>query len=174
MTKLPRSRPVPVVLSTNLTPRAGGFTLIEVVLVLTLFSTLLASTISLVTIVKRSDRQASRSFQHRQDIRRFADDVRRDLHRGDDVQINGNEVVIRNQREVLQTIYEIRSNTTIARVVLDSDQNSIASEIYQVGIEAQIEVQWLQEDRLIQWTLTETNRESQPLVIAAALRSTSP
>lgn len=148
-----------------------GFTLIELMLVLTLVTTLLASTISLMTIVKRSDHQARRSFQNRQDIRRFADDVRRDLRSASNVQIRGKDVLIGSQSQTTQTTYKIRPGTSIARVVVDSDQDSATQETYGVGIGAEIEVKWLEQDRLIQWTITDTNQRKQPIEIVSALRN---
>ena len=151
---------------------ARGFTLIELVLVLALVATLLGSTISLMTIVKRSDQQAKRSFQTRRDIRRFADDVRRDLHSASKVQIQGTQtqgtgVLVVTENQTPPTTYEIRPGTVIVRVVGDSATH----ERYDIGIEAKVDVKWLEVDRLIQWTITEANPKRQPIVIVSALGS---
>lgn len=150
-----------------------GFTLIEVLLVLTLVSTLLASTISLMMIVKKSDKQAARTLQNRHDIRRFADDIRRDLQSEREVRIQGSDLLIDNESESSQTTYRVRSGSAIDRVVTDADQKPTARETYEVGIHAKIEVRWLEEDRLIQWTIVESNRKSRPIQIVAVLRSES-
>lgn len=152
--------------------RRGGFTLIELVLVLTLTSALLGGVIGLMSIARGSDQQSIRNLVQRQEIRRFADDIRRDLRRSENSALTVDEFVLSDASQNRRILYQIDSGSTIIRTIRDDNDLVVLRDKYSVGNNARIEVDWLEDAQTIRWAITEADRPNHPIQIIAAGRST--
>lgn len=148
----------------------AGYTLIEVLLVLSLVSSLLGGTIGLMSIVQKSDKNSKQSFVIRQELRRFADDIRRDIHAANDVSIDESILTLSRASSEQSIIYRVDSKTSVSRVILNADESSAARDEYTIGRDAVMQIESLGDGNLVQWTITESDRPNLPIRIITATR----
>ncbi|MCS7469859.1 prepilin-type N-terminal cleavage/methylation domain-containing protein [Stieleria sp. ICT_E10.1] len=150
----------------------GGFTLIELLLVLTLTASLLGGVISLVSIARQSSLRATQNQFHRQEIRRFADDVRRDVRHAARSVVKDGELVLTAATLGRTITYRIDDESLVQRRVVESNDSAPSVDSYAFGKDARVDVRWLEEIRAVRWTITPTQRPKQPIEILASERST--
>lgn len=148
--------------------RRGGFTIIEVITVLVVAIALLGGAVSLMAIAGRSHQQSKQNLLRRQGIRRFAEDLRRDVSLADDRKINDGKLVLINSALGAEVSYRPDSRTAIIRNVQKTENEIASSDQYIVGRDATIEVNWIDEINAVQWTITEAGSGNQPIEIIAA------
>ncbi|TWT92243.1 prepilin-type N-terminal cleavage/methylation domain-containing protein [Neorhodopirellula pilleata] len=150
----------------------SGFTLIEIVLVLSLVGSLLAGTIGLMSIASESTKQAKERRLSRSEIRRFADDVRRDVAEADEVTVEGEVMTISNGTPPTTIIYRIEPGQIRRTKQTQSDDTSDqeSRDRYLVGPMFNIQTALKDDNRIVQWTLTQIERPEDPLKIMAARR----
>ncbi|SMP58615.1 prepilin-type N-terminal cleavage/methylation domain-containing protein [Neorhodopirellula lusitana] len=153
---------------------SSGFTLIELMVVLSLVSTLLGGAIGLIAVVRQSESQAKLNLENRQGIRRFADDVRRDvaLARRIEVDAKGQEkkMVIVRQADSPRIEYQAGPGSQIHRVVINESQEPLGQDSYLIGTNATIDVELLDETNSVRWTITEKDGGAPPIAILAVRR----
>ncbi|MCM2373161.1 prepilin-type N-terminal cleavage/methylation domain-containing protein [Aporhodopirellula aestuarii] len=149
---------------------SAGYTLIEVLVVLSLVSSLMGGTIGLMSIVQKSDKTSKQGFSVRQELRRFADDVRRDTHSASDVQTDQTSLTLSRESSTQPIVYRVESTTSVSRVVLNPDESSVTRDEYAIGRDAGIQIELLDNNKLVQWTITESDRPNAPIRIVAARR----
>ncbi len=152
-----------------------GFTLIEIVTVLVLLTALLGGTISLVSVASGSDKQSKANLIQRQELRRFADDFRRDAHTTADLSaVSTNESSISFAAAAGgKVIYQIQSSSTVTRTAEDSEGNLVGSDSYGIGIDGEIEIRRPEASDLIEWTIIDSNTTNEAIRIVAAVEETS-
>ncbi|WP_197455240.1 prepilin-type N-terminal cleavage/methylation domain-containing protein [Stieleria neptunia] len=150
----------------------NGFTLIELLLVLTLTATLLGGVIGLLSIARQSSQQAAQNQFHRQEIRRFADDIRRDVHHAERSVLSDGELVLTAASPDRTTTYRIEDESVVRRRVVESNDSAQSVDSYAFGKDANVDVRWLEELRAVRWTITSKQRPQQPIEILASERST--
>ncbi len=150
------------------TPRRMGFTLIEMLLVLTLLASLLGATIGLMSIARTSNQQAKKELLSRQQIRRFADDVRRDVRSAQELEVVDGKLILSNEEPSRRTVYSVESGSTIRRHIEDASVQVPLTDHYRFNDSIKIEVQTMDPIGAVQWTLTQSDRPSQPIQILAS------
>lgn len=151
----------------------SAFTLIEILVVLSLTTALMGIAIGLVNLASDSNQNAQQSFLHRQEIRRFANELRRDMHQslGSEVSDDQRSVTITSQDQRIR--YQVDSSpnsnhATLSREVIGTDGESLSSDSYSVMVVGQIEVRQLKQYNAVQWTITDGDRPDMPLQIIAS------
>ncbi len=158
-------------------PRSGcakistGFTLIELLLVLTLTASLLGGVISLVSVARQSSLQATQNQFHRQEVRRFADDVRRDVRHAERSVVKDGELVLTVTTSDRTITYQIDEESLVQRRLVESNDSAQSVDSYAFGDDAKVDVRWLEDIRAVQWTITSRQRPKQPIEILASERS---
>ncbi len=150
----------------------NGFTLIEMVLVLTLTSTVLGGTIGLMSLARRSNQQANQNLLQRREIRRLTDDIRRDIRLAESSTVADGELVLSNTSLDWEIVYSVESNSSVGRRVEKMTEPAVQRDNYAIGVSARIDVQWLDEFNAVQWTITETDSPNEPIQIIASRRLT--
>lgn len=150
------------------TPRRMGFTLVEMLLVLTLLASLLGATIGLMSIARTSNQQAKKELLSRQQIRRFADDVRRDVRSAQELEVVDGKLILSNEEPNRRTVYSVESGSTIRRHIEDSTAQVPLTDHYDIGDSMKIEIQTMDPIGAVQWTFTQSDRPSQPIQILAS------
>lgn len=151
-----------------------GFTLIELLLVLVLTASLLGGTIGLISIAGVSNQHAKQNQRLRQEIRRFADDFRRDMRLAEQCVLANSEVVLQDTSASLQIRYTIESESGIIRRVHKNETAQESIDHYQFLGCDRIEVQPIgqaEPANPVQWTISQSNRSMEPIRIIAAHRS---
>ena len=148
-----------------------GFTLIELLLVLALTSALLGGTIGLTSIARGSNQLAKQNLLKRQEIRRFADDIRRDIRLAESSNVADGELVLSNTSLDWRIVYQVESNSSVSRSVEKMNNPTVMRDDYTIGISARIEIQWLDGINAVRWTVTEMDSPNQPIQIMASQRS---
>jgi len=146
----------------------AGTTLVELVLTLSLVSVLLGGMVGLASIIRTSDQRSTTDRSNRQEIRRFADDVRREIHIADEIDVQSDGIVLSNTTQATKTTYRVVSGSVISRTVETDGDSVSARDVYTLGRELETKIESLEEDRLIRWTLTESDRLLRPVVIDAS------
>lgn len=157
--------------STGASQGRSGFTLIELLLVIALTTSLLGGTIALLSIVRESNQQASQDLFQRTEIRRFADDIRRDFRLADSRSLADGELALSSTALGWEIAYRIESDLSVGRSVERLGDPTVSRDSYTIGKDAEIEVRWIDAINAVQWTITETDRPSQPIRIIASQRS---
>lgn len=155
----------------------AGFTLIEMVLVLTLLTTILGGTIGLMTVVRSSDHRAAQNALNRQDLRRFADDIRRDVRAAEEITLENSQLILTHASSEETIVYHVDSNAVVSRSIKSPSDSSAppgnaSQDHYVIGREADIQIQVPGESDTVRWTITEADRPQQPVEILAQRRST--
>lgn len=145
----------------------GGFTLIELLMVLSLIASILGGTISLMTLVRGSDQQSQQNLLRRSEVRRFADDVRRDVHAADEINIEKKELVLKSAGSDSLIRYRTGSRATIERETMSADQSVIARDQYALADDADIRIESSEQDRSVRITIDELNSNARTIEIIA-------
>lgn len=145
-----------------------GFTLIEVVLALSLVGGLLTGILGVLSLVQQSERSAGESVIHLQSIRRFADDVRRDVHECESLQLQKGQLQCALEDSKLVT-YEIQSDNVVTRT-LRVDLKTMATETYHLFEAGQVDLQSIDDGRAILCTISDSQRPQRPYTILASRR----
>ena len=149
-----------------------GFTIIELLIVLAVTSSVLGGTIGLISIAQGSNQQSKQNLFQRQEIRRFADDMRRDIRRAESSTLSDGKLVLLDTSLDREVAYQVESDSVVRRSEENIEARSVARDGYNIGISARITVQWLDEINAAQWTITENERLVQPIHIIASHRTT--
>ncbi|PAY19790.1 hypothetical protein CKO51_09280 [Rhodopirellula sp. SM50] len=139
---------------------------------LTLTASLLGGVISLVSIARQSSLEATQNQLHRQEIRRFADDVRRDVRHASRSVVKDGELVLTHATSDRTITYQIGEESLVQRRLVESNDSAQSVDSYTFGKDAKVNVQWLEEIRAVRWTIALTQRPQQPIEILASERST--
>ncbi|TWT64818.1 prepilin-type N-terminal cleavage/methylation domain-containing protein [Allorhodopirellula solitaria] len=150
-----------------------GFTLIEVLLVLVLVSSLLAGVAGLLSLVRVSNQNGSSRSLHRHEIRRFANDLRRDMHSTQNAGMSNGELTLTSEDPSWEVVYRVEDGTLSRRKQNDADPPVVSTDRYGIDGEATIDLEWLEEGSEIQWTITSPDRSEDPVQIVASRRSDS-
>jgi prepilin-type N-terminal cleavage/methylation domain-containing protein len=146
----------------------SGFTLIELMVVFSLLASVLVGTLTLLSLIRRSGDQADEDFRIRQEFRRFAGDLRRDVYQASDLKINP-----RDSKAVLQVAeksieYRFVAPSTLTRMV-DSESTSNPRDQYDFGREFDVTLQSIDDGQTIQWSFQDRNKNKVPIQIMATL-----
>lgn len=156
--------------SIRATCRCNGFTLVELLLVLVLTSSLLGATIGLMSLVSRSHKQATQSLFQRQEIRRFADDLRRDVRSAETSALVDGKLILSYASPVREIVYSVQSASAVSRAIKGTKGTDAPLDHYRFGVLANIDVQSLDLTNAVQWTLTQSDRPGRPIQIIASPR----
>lgn len=149
--------------------RRDGFTLVEMLLVLTLTTSLLAGAIGLLTVLSKSNRQAQQNLSLRQEIRRFADALRSDVRVATRTETTDLRLVI-DHGEADETIsYEIGDSGTVERVVTGPDDERISGDRFRISRDGSISIESVESSGVsaVRWTIVENHGNSPPIQIFA-------
>jgi len=148
-----------------------GFTLIEVLLVLVLLSALLSATIGLISIAGASQRSSKGGLSQRQEIRRFAGDLRRDVRESETSSIASDSLVLTDDSNETRTEYQIESESTVSRAVITKEGATQSNDLYRFEPAAKIEMKRLKKSETVQWVITSDRPAESPFEILASRRS---
>lgn len=144
-----------------------GFTLIEILLVLSLLGCLLGGTIGLIKIIRDSDQAAKQSHITRQEIRRFANDLRRDVRSADQLAIEEAKLVINTDSPPSEIRYQITANQVERTKSIEPDEIRHSQDRYLIGPDHSSGLKLLENDTAVTWTFTQTDRPDEPIEIIA-------
>ncbi|MFG0268111.1 MAG: type II secretion system protein J [Rhodopirellula sp. JB055] len=161
-----------------------GFTLIETLVTLAVVVAMLGGTLGLVSFIRTSSRHATVATLGRQEIRRLANDIRRDVAGSDHVEMDGSQLVLEFSNSDSRIVYDFGSEPAFARTVESTspstDEAVKASDRYLINERSQVELrlQPLSQDgtdserktSLVELTVTLPDRPNQPIQILAAPR----
>ncbi len=156
--------------SINAEARPYGFTLIELLLVLSLLSSFLAGTIGLISVVRDSERAAKQNLTRRMELRRFANDLRRDMAAATSFKISDSQLAIALKTPVWQIVYRTESNQTISRKVTSADDSATAHDRYVISNDAEMSVTSLDNGDTVEWSIRELGQADAPTQIMATNR----
>ncbi|KAA1261241.1 hypothetical protein LF1_37870 [Rubripirellula obstinata] len=144
-----------------------AYTLLEMVVVLSLMGMLLGGTVMLMTVIRQSERDAAKALLHRREIVRFADELRGDVLVASDVQIADDQVTIEQSTRDKTIVYQADGLTMISRSVSSGADSGISNDTYTVGQRSEFSsTSYLDRDGLV-WTLTATDRPDLAIEILA-------
>jgi prepilin-type N-terminal cleavage/methylation domain-containing protein len=146
----------------------SGFTLIEILVVVSMLAMLLAGILSLVTLIRQSSERADKDLLIRQEIRRFAENLRHDVHRSSNLTLDaeGSKLTLKNAEKSID--YEFVSPSTITRT-LNSDSMPLARDRYGIGYDLNVILQSLDDGKTVQCTFEDRERNGIPIQIAATI-----
>ncbi|QEF99090.1 hypothetical protein Mal15_31500 [Stieleria maiorica] len=150
-----------------------GYTLIELLLVLALASALLGGVIGLMTIARKSDGAAEENLFRRQEIRRFAGDLRRDVRAAGEIDLDADELVLADASSDAVTRYQIESGATVVRRVSEGDSKRSAIDHYDIGSAATMEFQLIDGNAAVRCTVSDGDGHGESIQILAFQRPTS-
>ena len=150
-----------------------AYTLLELIVVISLLASLLAGMLSLVSAVSTSSRQADKNFRAQQEILRFAGDLRRDFKRSDRMEVDADDKKLTCGDNTQTVQYKLVSPSTIDRIVLDKRSVPLAKDRFVVGVDAEVTLQSLDNGRTAQWSIAGRWMTDNPILIAASLRTQS-
>ncbi|WP_182865155.1 prepilin-type N-terminal cleavage/methylation domain-containing protein [Rhodopirellula sp. JC639] len=149
-----------------------GYTLIELLLVLALTSSLLGGVIGLMTIARKSDDAAERNLFRRQEIRRFADDLRRDVRAAAEIDLDADELVLGAASSDVVTRYQIESGATVIRRIDKGDAKRSAIDHYEVGNASRVEFELIDGNAAVRCTVSDGEGHGAAIQILAIKRPT--
>lgn len=149
--------------------RASGFSLVELLVALSLLGMVLSGTIGLVAMVRTSTHNATSNRLHRQEIRRFADDLRRDVHAANSATVENDELILAYASNESTATYRADSQSSLHRTVADDSASS--RDAYKVPSTARIRFESIDDGRLIRVTFTDPDRPLQPIEIIATRKT---
>ena len=157
---------------------ASGFTLIEILLVLALLTTVLAGVVGLIATMQRRSELVERNLLLRNEIRRFADEMRHDFHSSQRGELTDQSLVLFNADETQKTIYKVDSDSTIRRITEGSSTGGVGRSIvgrdrYEIGNHISVDVRLGQDGRSVRWSIKEVNTAS-PAIEIVAVRNPNP
>ncbi len=151
-------------------PRPQGFTLIEILLVLSLLASVLSGTVGLLSLVQKSNQQGQENLMQRREIRRFANDLRRDMRSAGEAEIKEDQLVLKNQSPPLEIIYQVDKGE-LTRSQAGGDDKAIKSyDQYRLGDQARSAIEWVEPGSRVQWLITLPALSETPIVILATRR----
>jgi hypothetical protein len=139
-------------------------------LVLTLLSSFLVGTIGLISVVRDSERVAKQNLIRRMELRRFANDFRRDVAAADLFEVADSRLAITLNSPISQIMYRTESNQTISRTVTSADDSSTAHDRYLIGDDAEMTVTSLEKSETVAWSIRELGQAYAPTQIMAMRR----
>ncbi|CAD71395.1 MAG TPA: prepilin-type cleavage/methylation domain-containing protein [Rhodopirellula baltica] len=157
--------------------RRNGYTLIEMLITLSIVIAMLGGTLGLVRLVRTSSKHASDAAIHRQEIRRLANDLRRDVASAGTIEVIESSLILKSADDS-QITYELAPSAWISRDAESADAQPIASDRYLIDERSQVNFR-LQpisdedpetEPSLVELTITLPDRPDQPIQILAAPR----
>ncbi|MCC9655118.1 prepilin-type N-terminal cleavage/methylation domain-containing protein [Rhodopirellula halodulae] len=142
--------------------RRDGYTLLEILLVLTLTSVLIGSTVGLLSVIRKSNQRSTIESLDRREIRRLANELRHDVELASSVKHQGTTLILpmENDRRVL---YDAKLEPGITRSVQSSDGKTIARDLY-----------LFQQSAPANWSVTEAESSGGVLVRCSLLLKTDP
>jgi prepilin-type N-terminal cleavage/methylation domain-containing protein len=146
----------------------SGFTLIELMVVFSLLASVLVGTLTLLSLIRRSGDQADQDFRIRQELRRFAGDLRRDVHQASDLKIGLPETRLVLQFTEKSIEYRFVAPSTLTRIV-DPDSTSSARDQYDFGRDFDVTLQSIDDGQTIQWSFQDRKKSTVPIQIMATL-----
>lgn len=160
-----------------------GVTIIELMVVITLLTAILGGTINLMSVLVASDRRSEQRRLQRGEIRRFADDLRRDLSRSVAFEATEDRLVILPAGEVVgdvagdretitKIIYEVRPDSHLSRLVQRNRSAAPSRDDYRVGGEkktamTEIKFESIEPPGAVRWTIFDPDTMGKPLRIVA-------
>ncbi|KLU01638.1 putative transmembrane protein [Rhodopirellula islandica] len=161
-----------------------GFTLIETLVTLALVIAMLGGTLGLVSLMRTSSQHATTAALDRQEIRRLANDIRRDVADANQVEVEGAQLILDFSDSDSRIVYDFGSEPAFARTVESTAQSIndslIASDRYLISerSQVQLQLQLLSEDdadsdreaSLVELTVALPDRPTEPIQILAAPR----
>ncbi|WDQ16357.1 PulJ/GspJ family protein [Rhodopirellula sp. P2] len=158
--------------------RRVGFTLIEMVVTLALVIAMLGGTLALVSLIRTSGQRATASVRDRQEIRRLANDLRRDVADATDLEVEGSLLILTLSDPESRILYDFGSEPLFSRSVESNEPALKASDRYLINEDSQVAIRLQpdsvddaeQEPSLVELVITLPNRPSQPIRILAAQR----
>lgn len=148
-----------------------GLTLIELILVLSMVGALLGGAISLLALTQKSSQKGQSNFVARQEVRRFADDVRRDMHMAETADLTKTELVLKVQSPSSEIVYRVDDGELVRTASDGGDGAPTSHDRYVLASDEQIDVSWVKEGELVQWSFTSADGPRRPVRIIAARRS---
>ncbi len=145
----------------------NGFTILELILSLGLASSLAAGTVVLVSLAQKSSGSAKGNLQKRMDVRRFADQFRRDVHSASDLRIDGTTLTLTVPTSGDVITYSSGSSESLSRIVEDAAGNPSGRDRFRVGKNLSIKVEAIDRWGAVKWTLQEQDQTRPPIEILA-------
>ncbi|WP_233215744.1 type II secretion system protein [Rhodopirellula bahusiensis] len=160
--------------------RRHGFTLLETLVMLTMVIAMLGGTLALVSLIRTSSQHATADGLDRQEIRRLANDIRRDVADANQVEVDGSRLILDFSDSNSRIVYDFGSEPAFARTVESTDESVQSSDRYLINKSSQVELrlQPLSEDEadsdretsLVELTVALPDRPTKPIQILAAPR----
>ena len=152
--------------------RCRGISLLEMLVVLTVAISISGATINLMVITRDSHRNAKSNQLVRQEIRRFANDFRRDVHHADRVKVTNGDLLVSGPAETEQFVYSVGTDSTITRSkIVDPAGPVVSSDRYRLGQDATMAFDRGADSHSARLTIRESSRPDRPIEIVATRRS---
>ncbi|OYP34912.1 type II secretion system protein J [Rhodopirellula sp. MGV] len=150
-------------------PRSG-FTIIELMVVLSLLTVLFSGLIALVVSIQNNAQRSDRQFLSRQEVRRFTDDFRRDFHRSRSHTAEDQQVELTFDDES-QTVVYSAAETSLIRTVSDADGGIAKREDYKIGERFRVEFPNSETSDASRWRLVGKDERDPTFEIVATRKS---
>jgi type II secretory pathway pseudopilin PulG len=154
--------------------------LIETLVAFAIVIAMLGGTLGLVSLIRTSSQHATAATLDRQEIRRLANDLRRDVASSSDMEVQGDQLILVSRDTDSRFVYEFGSEPAFVRNVQSTDDSLKASDRYLINERSQVafRLQPLLQDgsdseretSLVELTITLPDRPNQPIQILAAPR----
>lgn len=154
---------------------AHGYTLVEMIVMLAMLIALLGGTVLVMSMVRTSDQSSSQNLAVRQEIRRFADDLRRDLRSASRFQIDKTKLDLTHAISGSEITYRVDQMLhQINRVEELPGSTNSASDRYAFGQNATIKIETVESLNAVRLTVTDVRRPDDPIRILAIAGETQP
>ncbi|MEO1617832.1 MAG: hypothetical protein AAFV88_18410 [Planctomycetota bacterium] len=139
--------------------------ILQTMMYLVLFAALLAASMQTLALIRASEMRSQERTQFRRDLRRFADELRRDVSKSDSMSVTANQLTLRSSGREL--VYEM--DGSIVRRTLSGD--SPAREVFRFGPDA--EQSLLQEGESgVRWQVRRSDQPGEDAFEILAVRRT--
>lgn len=149
---------------------SAGYSMMEMIIVLTLLSSAMAGVVGLMSVVRDGDQNAAENFLMRNEIRRLADDLRRDVRSTGRSDLLDSTLTLADLSGERQIVYQVESDSVVTRTLTMKSRSSVSRDRYQIGKDLRVEIQLGQQEQIVQWTITPQNQAVPPIEIVSARR----
>lgn len=122
----------------NRRPTRAAFTLIEILVVMSVLSSVMGGAIALTIVMQQSLKQSDENLVARQQLVRFADDFRNDFHRAQRHRFQSGTLTLEFGDEQPEVVYQIDSSS-ISRIVESDETKTKRQDSYVFGASFAIE-----------------------------------
>ena len=155
--------------------RSAGYSMMEMIILLTLLSSVMAGVVGLMSVVRDGDQTAAENFLMRNEIRRLADDLRRDVRSTGRSDLLDSTLTLADLSGERKIVYQVESDSVVTRTLTEKSsseksRSNVSRDRYQIGKDLRVAIQLGQQKQIVQWTITPQNQAVPPIEIVSARR----